>query len=214
MDRRTVRILIDEVDEAASLLRHGTKMLRELRLSRSDAPAMFALLAIGVEKMLKMTLGIVEIEEGGSWPTRRTHDLVSLDHEASEAIDRRCRLSTAPGHIADLLVRTRQDPTLSALLGTLTRFAKQGRFYNLDDLALDPQNEPSPAQLWEELLGDILDDHTALTARLGSPDELQARLELNGLVATSLDVWWELYVRAWMTGVLGDDAKALAACLR
>jgi hypothetical protein len=174
---------------------------------------MFALLAIVVEKMLKMTLGIVEIEEGGSWPTRRTHDLVSRprsergDWSPLPALDRTWPHRGSP-------CRTRQDPTLSALLGTLTRFAKQGRFYNLDDLALGPQKEPSPAQLWEELLGDILDDHTALTARLGSPDELQARLELNGFVATSLDVWWELYVRAWMTGVLGDDAKALAACLR
>ena len=52
-----------EVDAAANLLRRSLLLVREFRIASLDADPLFACLAIGMEKLTKLTLGLAAIEE-------------------------------------------------------------------------------------------------------------------------------------------------------
>jgi hypothetical protein len=64
--------LSKELDAAASLLAHGIRILLVDGYSVLDAPAVLACLATGAEKLLKLTVGMVAIEETGTWPDKKT----------------------------------------------------------------------------------------------------------------------------------------------
>src|SRR5215203_5637213 len=84
--------LSKELDAAASLLAHGVRILQIDGYSVLDAPAVLACLATGAEKLLKLTIGIVAIEESGTWPNKKTmaeryrHAILDLDRDARDTI--------------------------------------------------------------------------------------------------------------------------------
>jgi hypothetical protein len=59
-----------EIDAASSLLRHGFAILDEYRFASRDAEPVFACLAGGVEKLLKLTFGLTTVADGGDWPSK------------------------------------------------------------------------------------------------------------------------------------------------
>jgi hypothetical protein len=61
-----------EIDAASSLLRHGFAILAEYRFASRDAEPVFACLAGGAEKLLKLTFGLATLDEGGGWPSKST----------------------------------------------------------------------------------------------------------------------------------------------
>jgi hypothetical protein len=95
--------LSKELDAAASLLAYGVRILRIDGYSVLDAPAVLACLATGAEKLLKLTIGMVAVEETGTWPDKRTmaeryrHAILDLDHNARAAIANRIAESGCSG---------------------------------------------------------------------------------------------------------------------
>jgi hypothetical protein len=88
------------------------------------------------------------------------------------------------------------------------------RFHRLDELAGSPQPGDSPQTMWEELESSVLSGEPSLLAQLGTAERYEpARRRVNEVLAGSFQVWWELHTRAWMTGVIGRDAKRLASIL-
>lgn len=148
--------LSKELDAAASLLAHGVRILQIDGYSVLDAPTVLACLATGAEKLLKLTIGMVALEETGAWPDRKTmaedyrHAILDLDRHARDAITRRIDESGAAGYIRQLLDSVENDAVIGLVLEALDNYARRGRFYNLDMLAEAPQLGPSPSELWRD----------------------------------------------------------------
>lgn len=212
--------LSDEVDAAASLLRHGLTLLESYTFASRDADAVFVCLAGGAEKLLKLSAGLHALDASGSWPSKATmtgigHDIVKLySHVRGLIIQDAPTRSTVPGFIAELLDKVDNDPHIGQVLEVLGAYAIRGRFYNLDHLADAPQVDDSPKQLWEALHHGLLKLHPHVLMQLASVDQSQAaRAELNKLIVSSITDWRELITRAWRTGVFGKQAKSWAPLL-
>jgi hypothetical protein len=61
-----------EIDAASSLLRLGFAILAEYQFAARDAEPVFACLAGGAEKLLKLTFGLATVADGGGWPPKAT----------------------------------------------------------------------------------------------------------------------------------------------
>jgi hypothetical protein len=210
--------LVREIDAASSLFRHGFAILAEYRFALRDAEAVFACLAGGVEKLLKLSFGLATIDDGNPWPTAATmknvgHRIVALDATVRGLLVQRRARSTAPGLIAELLERTDGHLGIGQMLGTLERYADQGRFYNLDLLGDRAQGGASPHELWEELHKSISKANPEIFEQLAGPECEAARRSINDIIASSLGLWCELLIRSWVTGVCGDVASRLGGQL-
>jgi len=209
---RRLKALSDEVDAASSLFHHGFRILQGYKFATRDADPLFVCLAGGSEKLLKLTLGLHDMEARGSWPSASImqtfgHRITALNDQVRSLIQNRCMESTAPGYIQQLLDQVARDPYIEQILATLERYAVRGRFYNLDYLGDKPQPEPSPAELWEELHQALLELRPELLAKLASAKWEESRLEINTIIEVSIRLWCELIARSWLTGVIGDQAK-------
>lgn len=213
-ERARSRALSDEVDAASTLLRHGLSILTAYRYATRDADAVFVCLAGGMEKLLKLTIGLSELDTTLSWPSKQVmqgkygHNIVGLDQEVRRLVYNGQQRSTAPGYIAELLSAAADDSHLDIILRACGRYAIRGRFYNLDMLADSPQPEPSPAQMWDELHHELLERRPDLLSKIASSDSWEAgRIEINQLIVAAMKKWCELVVGAWKTGVIGQQAK-------
>ncbi|HET6507372.1 MAG TPA: hypothetical protein VFG42_11345 [Baekduia sp.] len=203
--------LCNEIDAASSLFRHGFSVLDRYRSQVMDVEAVFVCLAGGTEKLLKLTVGVIAVEDGEDWPNRATmkakgHRIVELDSLVRAEIVARAERSSAPGLIAKLLGMTDRHAGINQILDTLERYAVDGRFYNLDLLGGVNDARESPQQLWAELETLILEANPEMYEGLVSNYD-HVRAELNDIIAWCLGQWCELLTRAWITGVCGELAR-------
>jgi hypothetical protein len=220
LSRQQVVALARETDDAAGTFSHGLALLRRLHTSARDSAAMFALLSTGAEKLLKLTVGITHLEQTNEWPSREfmqtkmRHRIVLLDQHAGTALRDGISLSIVPGHMKSAMERVSADPLIGPMLRALDRYATQGRFFNLDTLANSPQREPSPSELWEEVLSEVFrSDPDALGIFAQVATDPEGRRRMNDAIADSLELWWQVYQRAWTTGILGSRGKVWASTL-
>jgi hypothetical protein len=212
MRMRRLKALSDDVDAASSLFHHVFRILQDYKFATRDADPLFVCLAGGSEKLLKLTLGLHEMEDTGTWPSATVmrgfgHQITALDAQVRPLIRNRWAQSTAPGYVQQLLDQVARDPYIEQILATLERYAVRGRFYNLDYLGDKPQPEASPAELWEELHQGLLELRPDLLAKLASSEWEEGRRETNKIIGESIRLWCELIARSWMTGVIGEQAK-------
>ncbi|MFE9751643.1 hypothetical protein ACFYOT_42645 [Saccharothrix saharensis] len=214
-----VRALMDELDAAASLVKRAVELLGRYRSAAHDADPLPACLSIGVEKTTKLTLGMASIKDTGRWPDKATmkdscgHRVVLLDSKCREHIASHADQSSVAPLIRRLLDEVAQDRVMPAVLETLDRYGTQGRFHNLDALAESPQLTPSPRELWDATDNLVWNSDPALVATVAGPDFAQSRKRVNAIIIASIQRWRELYFRAWITGVLGSDARQWSAYL-
>ncbi|WP_433261544.1 hypothetical protein ACQPZF_27110 [Actinosynnema sp. CS-041913] len=214
-----VKALMDELDAAASLMKRAVELLERYQSAAHDADPLLACLSIGVEKTTKLTLGMAGIQDTGHWPDKVTmqnllrHRVVLLDSKCREHMASHAELSSVTPLIRTLLDEVAQDRVLAAVLETLDRYGSQGRFHNLDALAESPQAEPSPRELWTMTETMVWENDPTLLATAGGPGFAQSRTRVNGIINASIARWRELYFRAWITGVLGSDARQWSAYL-
>lgn len=156
-----------------SLLDHAEHLLGEFRFANRSLEPLLTVWSIGAEKLLKMTTGMIHTEMTGSWPT--VHEICGEYGHDSAALDRRCRdlirqrmpLATHPPVIDAALRAVDGEELIDDLLQMLTRYAKSGRFYNLDHLASSPQFEASPTELWEEVQLKVQRRDPSISAAVG-----------------------------------------------
>jgi hypothetical protein len=212
--------LSKEADDATGLFSHGLALLRRLHTSVRDSAAVFALLSTGAEKLLKLTVGITFIEETARWPSRdfmrkkMRHRILLLDQTAREALWRRRNHGTAPGHMDHALAVLDADVLLSPMLAALDRYSSDGRFFYLDTLADNPQPQPSPAELWDQVLHQVLSADPDTLHMIADPKTYaEGRQAMNKPIADSMQRWWQTHQRGWTTGVLGWRAQTWANVL-
>ena len=207
-----------EANDAACLFSHGLAATSRIRHDYHDAVAAMSLLALGAEKMLKLTIGIQRVCLTGVWPSKNY--MRRIGHRVERA-DRRARLlldgnrGEAHGYVQELMAKVDADLTIAEVLKVLDRFGNEGRFYFLDALGEEPQTQTAPHFLWGGLMSSLIKVNPGLGSRMADPqDWKQARPLLNQMVVTSLASWWEFYRAVWTTGVIGDDAKQYSQTLK
>lgn len=203
-----------EVEGTWSLLGQSERMLRDLRVVTKDYDPLFACLATGAEKLLKIVHGLVVEHEQGQWPSRVTmsttysHTIVTLDEICRGHVRNRLDAATSSGYIGGLLAAVDDDQVLTDLLEAVDQYARGGRFHNLDTLADGPPDHPSPRGLFESLELEIW-KREGLVGHLGKGQHAfdAALAQSNLVLRSSLLRWWDLYYRAALHGVLGPRAK-------
>lgn len=144
-DPKTWVALSRELDSTMGLLTTGLRLLDQVRFLEGDLEPAMVCLASGAEKLLKLTYGLAVTDATGSWPSKAVmqnkyrHQISALDQECRAFIADRIDLAAAPGYIRTLLDRSASDPFLQPTLDALTTYAAQGRFHNLDVLAITRQ---------------------------------------------------------------------------
>jgi hypothetical protein len=207
----------NEANDAAALFTHGLRITRDIRTDYNDAVPAMSLLALGAEKLLKLTIGLADLDRGESWPSlermkRIGHRVATADAEARGLLD--LSRGTAPGHLQALRAQIQGDRVLAAALDALDRFGDKGRFYFLDSLGEKPQPEMAPHFMWMGMTSAIMEADANLLSRMSTPKGWQeARPELNQVIVASLERWWEFYRAAWTTGVNGTKAQELSAAI-
>jgi hypothetical protein len=212
--------LIEEMTSARNLLAYGGESLRSAPFIETTLDPILSLLSIGVEKLQKLLLGVVRLDESGSWPTfdqmrAYRHNLVSM-HEAT-MIAIRGRTSSSSEFVRNQVAGVDADPILPLLIATLDRYAREGRFYNLDRLAERTQRDEKPYAYWSRVERSAINEEplasqfAAAMADTGNQrrwDEFHASLQ--GRVADSLDRWWDMICWAGKNHALGKTGRALA----
>lgn len=144
--------LIGEMTSTRNLLGYGVRVLRGARFLETTRDPIMTMLSIGVEKLLKLTVGAISLDETQRWPSKRT--MITYGHGIAELYDTVMasildRTIDSSDYVKSLVAGVTDDPVLPALLAALDRYGMSGRFYNLDMLADSPQVDPDPARMWD-----------------------------------------------------------------
>ena len=185
---------------ANDLMRSGRQLLRDSD-DLEEFNSITVLLSNGVEKLLRLALGLAHLKEGRGWPThlrgyghRLTEMNASLLKKAANSAEITPELLQRIG-----LVRT--DSVWAGLLQVISDFASEGRFYYQDQLAKRTQErETDPMSGWVDVLG-IATDAAGLERDM-HPDLPRLRDEIEA----ALMRWWTLLADLAKAGALGERA--------
>ncbi|MEU5904824.1 hypothetical protein [Micromonospora sp. NPDC047527] len=211
--------LDNEANDAAVLFSHGLAITENITRDYTAAVAAMSLLALGAEKLLKLTVGLAHLDRGNPWPRqgymRRDigHRVATADKTARDLLD--LNSGTAPGDVQEKAARVDGDKILAVALATLERFGDAGRFYFLDSLGEQPQIERAPHFLWLDMVSEIMTAEPGLVEKINTEEEFrQARAGINHVIVGSLTRWWDFYRSVWTTGVVGEQAKVFSSTIR
>ncbi|WP_298745504.1 hypothetical protein [uncultured Microbacterium sp.] len=210
--------LIQESDSAKHLLAYGLRALRTAAFIETTRDPIMTMLSIGVEKMLKLGLGLNHLAANRSWlplvvlKNEYRHDLVKMEGLLRHAIRQNIGRATHPYYVRAALEAVDSDPVWPSLVTALNRYGREGRFYFLDALADNPQREESPQSFWDATERVALENEVELNelfhrmiSDYSLSDEFSRRL--NERIAGSLQRFWDLVAMAGVQGVLGDRGQ-------
>lgn len=216
--------LEQESDSAKHLLAYGVRTLRSAAYIETTRDPIMTMLSIGVEKLLKVALGLVYVADNKKWPPYTVfkfeykHDLVMMEQLLREHIRQRVDLATYPVYVNQALLALDGDAVWLPLVAALKRYGQEGRFYYLDALAENPQREESPQSFWDAAERAALESDIELNklfnlmlSDFSLGDEFNQRL--NRRVADSLQKWRDLVSVAAVQGVFGERGKAWGLCI-
>lgn len=196
-----------ECGNAVHLARTGLKLLGEMRYSELGLPAVFSCLALGSEKLLKLTYGVSQQARGLAWPSvpvmrKFGHSVWELDTAGRSAVLRSAHLATHQPVVDGWIARVESNLWIDQFLRILSDYGAGGRFHYLDRLAgKDVDLESAPSAQWIALESAVLE----------GADFSEDFDKLTKMMRIRLDEafrdWWTMYSRAWVHGVFGEDAK-------
>jgi hypothetical protein len=111
------------------------------------------MLSIGVEKLYKVALGLIALEDDGVWISkgdarlRYGHKVVTLHEDVWNALD--SRTATSSDYVRGLVTAVHADPVVPPLVAALDRYGREGRFYYIDALGGEAQSGESPESYWD-----------------------------------------------------------------
>lgn len=211
--------LIEEMSSARNLLGYGTRVVRTAQFIDTTRDPILTMLSIGVEKLLKMALGLTILDETGAWPSRDVmrdefrHGLLRMDAALREKLRDGIVGKEYEPYIRGVLEKVENDPVWPAVLAALDMYGQSGRFYFLDQLGSAPQNRDSPDGYWDAieqaaLANPVLRTQFDAALASGDSDEWDAFIvALNGTIADSVTRWWEMIAILGRHGVLGTSGK-------
>ncbi|MFD6133971.1 hypothetical protein [Isoptericola sp. NPDC060257] len=215
--------LLFEQESARQLLAHGVHTLQGALYFSKVRDAVLTTLSIGVEKMLKVALGLRALDNAGTWPTKDEmreswgHKIDAMDAELRSYL-RTWAAAEGTNYVGTLIAAVDDDPVWPILARTLDAYGRSGRFYYLDTLGSQPQEWESPSSMWDEAERACIEHHPDLRAGerevvgTGPIDAFDAYLrDVHVRLADSVVGWWHMVVRAGMHGALGPLGKAFGS---
>ncbi len=212
--------LIFETTSTRNLLGYGLWALRNARFWETTRDPILTMLSIGVEKLLKMSLGLAHVAEHDEWPPLATfrdtwrHNISNMHEVLMLTIRDRLSEATHPACVESQLLEVENDPVLPALMAALSRYGQSGRFYHLDELALSPQAGEEPGHMWSEAENIALRLDPQMKAKFETassdpdPEVFDAFVhELEAHLAASIERWWDLVALAGKHCILGERGK-------
>ena len=145
--------LLEEVSATRNLLTHGVKTIREAPGVDMAFHPILALLAPGVERLHKLTLGVCALEARGGWLTYKElknyrHGIVGLHEDVLGQME--LRTSNSTSFVKEKVLQVQNDMVLPPLVKLLDKYATDGRYFDVDVLAgKDPAIEPR--RMWGEV---------------------------------------------------------------
>jgi hypothetical protein len=211
--------LLFEAHAARQLLGHGCHLLAGSHGIDGKFDALATSWSIGVEKLLKVALGLAALSRGEKWPNGQKfgHNLVQMNGRLLEHLDRWQQDAPQSPWLAGLLARVRDDPIWPPLLVVLDTYARSGRFVYLDRLAevTEPPDEPRP--LWHDVEMAALAVRPDLKRLLYGGDPLPpvaefnaGLLEMNCTITRSLTSWWFTVTRVGLFNAYGPQSREFA----
>ncbi|WP_378145896.1 hypothetical protein ACFJGV_00130 [Cnuibacter sp. UC19_7] len=207
--------LIQESDSAKHLLAYGIRAIRTAAFIETTRDPIMTMLSIGVEKMLKLGLGLSHLASNRVWlpvsvlKNDYRHNLIKMEALLREEIRDNVGRATHRYFVDEALAAVDSDPVWAPLVAALNRYGQEGRFYYLDALAENPQREESPQAFWDAAERVALESEPEINAYfqrmmtdLSLSDEFYRRL--NARIADSLQRYWDLVAMAGVQGVFGD----------
>lgn len=196
-----------EATSARNLVRAGIESVVGIRMLAWDLDPALTMLSIGVEKMIKLTIGVVGLREDGQWRLRRGHDLVPMHATMMAELRRIAAQEDRPGILAEL---DQVDGLLAwqPLLGVLHNYAMSGRFVDLDSLAGTTQPYDRPQDMWDENV-----EFPVCQADPSLWEEIRSgggRERLNEAIAQDIRCWHGVVYGCWRIGMLGELAHRLS----
>jgi hypothetical protein len=212
----------DELTAIAQLLDHSDDLLGQIRSIDRDAHVLTPVLATGVEKLLKLTYGLLAAHESGSWPTstefrtRFGHKVHNLDVTCRQQLRGREGQAAARGVVSQAREALEADPWLSDLLGLLQSYADRGRFYNIDVLGDDTKATVSTTTLWNLMEQRRWNSWKSrlLSASTGVPGPDELAMRRRDEWRKSIRRWRWFYYQCWVQGMCGPEARQCASEIR
>jgi len=179
----------------------------------ADIDPVLTTLSIGVEKLMKLTWGLLEVAAGRSWPAKTVmqdqgHGVKSLN----ELID--LHLGAAVGLPAQPWVQglrdgVNNDPYWALILSALDSYGRSGRFYSSTSWPSSRKAGNHPAMTGTTSSRPSRMIGRGVLADLAGSNEgwQRARTEINAVIAASVTAWWEMIFRFWIQGAAGQFGK-------
>jgi len=160
LDREQEFALLAEMTSTRNLLSYGVRVIRTGAFIETTRDPILTMLSIGVEKLYKLTLGLVALDRDCKWPTkaemqRRGHELVPMHQEVWGEL--RTRTASKSQYLRELLAEVDVDAVVVPVIAALDMYGQRGRFYYLDQLGEHLQ-PVSPDDAWQRIEGAALAD--------------------------------------------------------
>lgn len=142
LDRQQEFALLAEMTSTRNLLAYGIRVIRTSAFIDTTRDPILTMLSIGVEKLYKLTLGLIALDREQKWPTKaetkaRGHGLVPMHREIMDEL--RKRTASKSLYVRALITEVNSDPLVVPIMDALDMYGRMGRFYNLDQLGDHPQ---------------------------------------------------------------------------
>lgn len=165
--------LIDEVLTARGFLRAGVEALEEIGSASPSYQLPLLLLAQGLERLMKVALALVQLQDAGALPTGR--EMREFGHDLTGLLDRCAAIASRPSYCvrpaasadADFLA---SDPDLRGLIEVIAAYGGGERYADLGRFLGDPAaRRQDPAGRMDSFERSIMSRHAEWHAWLREP---------------------------------------------
>lgn len=206
--------LISEMNSTRNLLAYGIRAVRTAAFVETTRDPIFTMLSIGVEKLYKLTLGFVDLDRDGKWPSKaqmKTHGHNLIEMHVAVFDELRDRTADKSEYVRGLLSTVQDDLVIKPLITALGRYGQSGRFYYLDLLGEAPQEWESPEGYWQQIEDAVMlePEINALfneAMKSVSNNELWDSLHrsINERIALAIERLWEMIAVSGRNHALGE----------
>lgn len=153
LDRQQGFALLAEMTSTRNLLAYSLRVIRTGAFIDTTRDPILTMLSIGMEKLYKLTLGLIVLERDHKWPTKtemqkRGHNLVPMHTAVMNEL--RARTADKSQYVRELVAEVDNDPVVVPIIEALDLYGRMGRFYYLDQLGDAPQ-AVSPDSAWQKI---------------------------------------------------------------
>ncbi|SDL66135.1 hypothetical protein SAMN05216298_4683 [Glycomyces sambucus] len=213
LNQKQTIALLQEMTSTRNLLAYGIRVVRTGAFVETTRDPILTMLSIGVEKLYKLTLGLIALDVNQQWPSAavmRDHGHKLGDMHQKVIAELRERTRSKSQYVRGLLAEVEADPVVIPVIEALDMYGRRGRFYYLDQLGESPQ-PVSPDEAWQRIELAALTDpdvaalYSRANATIGNNEVWnEFKAALNERIAVAVERIWIMIFRSGMNHALGE----------